>query len=457
MENAPQKPSSIFFTALKFIKENPSIILSIALMVFMPLALYFNSYFILSTFEKTIETESLRKAAMVENVIDSMIDQDTLDNPEKLAAKIGEIQERENEILNLEVLLPKDEKNGSYVVVASYSPERVGAEVSEDVYKSIAWSQPEGTSHRETQNSERVLVTEKTLHNDAGEQIGLISTTFSLQKTDAMISRAFSRSYLILFITIILVFLFVLNHARMFRYAARLMKLKEVDEMKDNFISIASHELRSPLTAMRGYLSFLKEKEATRITEEGKHYIDNMEISVDRLDNLVGDILEVSRLEQNRIPFEMKAVDPVSALKESVTEMKSKALEKNLEIIYAQEHLPAVQADPDRLKQVFVNLISNAIKYTPKGKIEITAKARYKQVEITVADTGLGISAENQQKMFQKFYRARTSETSTIPGTGLGLWITKELIEKMGGTIGLESIEGVGSRFTVSFQIAKEN
>jgi signal transduction histidine kinase len=456
MDNPSKKSPSIFSVALNFIKVNPSIILSLALMVFMPLALYLNTYILLNTFEKNIEAEFMRKAAMVENTLDAMLDGDLLSRPEDLQKKIKEINEREDEIVNLEILVPNDEKHEAFNVIASFSDNRVGQEAPEDFFKTVAWSQPEGTSHFEDQDGTRILKVEKTFHDDQGNRIGLISMSFSMEKTSNLISQAFSKSYFILFITIILVFVFVLNHARMFRYAARLMKLKEVDEMKDNFISIASHELRSPLTAMKGYLEFLKEKEATHVTEEGKHYINNLEISVDRLDNLVCDLLEVSRLEQNRIPFEMNAIDPVSSIKASITEMSSKALEKNIEIIYSEEPLPAIKADQDRLKQIFVNLISNAIKYTPKGKIEITAKAKRKQIDITFSDTGIGISAEHQKNLFQKFYRAKTSETATISGTGLGLWITKELVEKMGGTIGIESMEGVGSRFTVTFPTAEE-
>ncbi|MFA5925334.1 MAG: HAMP domain-containing sensor histidine kinase [Parcubacteria group bacterium] len=457
MDNAPQKSSSFFFVALNFIRKNPSIILSLALMVFMPLALYFNTYILLNTYEKNAGIEFMRKAAMVENTLDAMIDGDLLNNPESLEKKINEIKEREDEIADLEILMPSDEKRETYDVIASFAPDQVGQKVSEDFYKTVAWSQPEGTSHFEDIGGARVLKIEKVFHDDLNSRIGLLSLSFSMQKTDNMISQAFLRSYLILFVTILLVLVFVINHARMFRYAVRLAKLKEVDEMKDNFISIASHELRSPLTAMRGYLEFLKEKEVAHVTEEGKHYIDNLETSVDRLDNLVSDLLEVSRLEQNRIPFEMKIIDLASAIKSGITEMEPKAQEKNLEITYSEAPLPRVRADQERLKQVFINLISNAIKYTPKGKIEITAKTKRKQIDIIISDTGLGISAENQKKLFQKFYRARTKETSAIPGTGLGLWITKELIEKMNGTIGLESIEGVGSRFTVSFPIAEGN
>lgn len=451
------EPSSFFRLALNFIKSNPSIILSLALIVFMPLALYFNTYFILNTFEKTIETEFLRKAAMVENAIDAMISQETFESREKLSAVIAEIKEREDEIRNLEIFLPVDERHEKYIIAASYDRERVGAQIPEDFYKSIAWSQPEGTSRRELQNSERVLVIEKTLHNDEGDRTGLVATTFSLKKTDKMIARAFSKSYLVLGVSILASLLFIFNHARMFNFAVRFIKLKEVDEMKDNFISMASHELRSPLGAIRAYLSFLKDKEIGNISEKGKGYISEIEFSVNRMDNLVDDILEVSRLEQNRVPFDFEILDPSSIISECAKEMKSKAMEKNLELRYDEKPLPNLKIDPERLKQILVNLISNSIKYTLKGRVDIYAKMkRRKYLSITVADTGIGISAENQKFLFEKFFRAQSKEMADVPGTGLGLWITRELARKMNGDITIESIEGVGSHFTVSFPVAKQ-
>jgi len=219
---------------------------------------------------------------------------------------------------------------------------------------------------------------------------------------------------------------------------------------------MASHELRSPLTAMGGYLELLKDDKGNIFTPESQHYIDNTKLTVGRLNNLVNDILEVSRLEQNRIPFEFAAVDPDATIKSSLEEMNPKATEKNLEIIYASQSLPKITVDESRFKQVLVNLISNSIKYTEKGKIEITTESHPKYLKITIADTGIGISAEDQGNLFQKFHRIQSKETSNIIGTGLGLWITKELIEKMGGHISVESMKGVGSHFTVSFPIAKE-
>ena len=175
------------------------------------------------------------------------------------------------------------------------------------------------------------------------------------------------------------------------------------------------------------------------------------------MSSLTEDILEVSRLEGGRIPFNITNIDPQEIIEKSIEEMKSQAIQKGLELKYSIHELAQIQADPERLKQILVNLLSNAIKYTPKGSIEVTAKIDEgkKNLLITVADTGLGISAEEQANLFQKFYRIKNEETKSISGTGLGLWITRELARKMKGDIILESMQGVGSHFTLRLPMHK--
>jgi signal transduction histidine kinase len=164
--------------------------------------------------------------------------------------------------------------------------------------------------------------------------------------------------------------------------------------------------------------------------------------------------LEVSRLEGNRIPIVISEIELGPIIEKSIEEIKSQAAQKNLELNYLRENLPRVKADPERLKQVIINLLSNAVKYSIKGKVEVTTKLFGKKVLLTVADTGVGISAEDQKKLFQKFSRVYNEETKMVGGTGLGLWISRELVQKMGGDIEVESIRGVGSHFTVNLPSA---
>jgi signal transduction histidine kinase len=260
-----------------------------------------------------------------------------------------------------------------------------------------------------------------------------------------------------LVLLILIIVLLISNQARIFGYAITVTKLREVDKMKDMFISIASHELRTPLTAIRGNIEFLTEKKEIMKDKESRHYMDNISFSADRLQNLVTDMLEVSRLEGNNMPMDIKTFNPNLVISQCVEELKIQAQEKNLNLNYelADDSI-FIKADENRLKQILINLIGNSIKYTMKGTIDITANIKNKECVITIADTGIGISSENQSSLFQKFYRIQSGKTENIIGTGLGLWITLELVKRMNGNITVESIEGVGSHFNVHFPIVKK-
>jgi len=298
----------------------------------------------------------------------------------------------------------------------------------------------------------------KAIHGgENDEKIGLMEMSLSLAEPDATMNGVITYSYWVLAVIVLILVLLLANQIRMLGYALNLNKLKGVDKMKDMFISMASHELRAPLTAIKGYLDLLKSKRDLVLDQESSHYLENISASSQRLADLVEDMLEVSRLEGNRFPLEISEFDPDPLIKQSVEEMRSQALQKNLGLDY-QPLLPPVlvKADPNRVKQVLVNLIGNALKYTLKGSVKVNAAIKKDNLLITVADTGIGISSEDQVNLFKKFYRARNEQTKNIAGTGLGLWITFETVKKMKGKISVESIEGVGSHFTVHLPLAKK-
>jgi signal transduction histidine kinase len=279
----------------------------------------------------------------------------------------------------------------------------------------------------------------------------------SLAENDALVQKTIFQVYLLSIGAMLIVLLLVFNHIRLFAFEVKAKKLEEIDKMKDDFISMASHELKSPLTAIRGYVELLADitkEEGAKTGKEAQQqkYLTNIDISVNRLRTLVEDLLDVSRIEQNRIPFEYREIDLAELVHAIAEEMKILANEKGLEMKESVAPLSKISVDPERLKQIVVNLISNAIKYTPKGTVEIQIKEDEKNVFLIVADTGLGISAENMKKLFSKFYRVETEHTMGISGTGLGLWIAREIAQKMGGDLKVESIEGVGSHFTLSLK-----
>jgi signal transduction histidine kinase len=444
---------NLFLSGIAFIRENPRIIYSFVLLVFVPAAFFFNTYSIISGMEKDIDRITQRKAALTEKII-NVIASEKMDDEALLQKSIESITQNNEDILSVAILKP--ENNASQFRVIASSESEAMNQVTEHIQYMLAWNKDEGIAFLDSDAGGRFWRVTRALQDDKGIKIGLVTTAFSLRDSDALIENTVNHSYLILIVTVIIVLLLVSNQARLFGYVLTLNKLKEVDVMKDNLVSMASHELRTPLTAIKGYLELLEEKKLD-IDEDAKRYFANISASVNRLNVLVNDMLEVSRIEGNRVPLTLTDFDPSVIINQSVEELRSQAVQKGLELKVLDIAEGSIRSDADRLREIMINLIGNAIKYTLKGSVSINAEIKDDRYLITVADTGFGISAEDQKKLFQKFMRIQTQQNKDIVGTGLGLWITFELAQKMGGMITVESIEGVGSHFTVSLPIAKKS
>jgi len=444
--------NNIFSNAISFIKENLSITYSLFLVILIPVAFFINSYLINSNYEKNIDKIMQKKAVLVENTINTLIQNQFSDMP-AIQSSIDRIMNDNKEIISLSILKPQ-EGGEEFEIIASGNKNIIGQKQEGQTQNLLAWNNPEGIAFLDRGNDGRFWEVTKSLSDISGKKIGLIDMSFSLKESDALINKTINDSNLILILTILFVILLIANQARLLGYVLTVTKLKEVDKMKDMFISMASHELRSPLTAIKGYLDLLKtEKDAAMVG----HYIENISLSAQRLNNLVEDVLEVSRIEGNRLPIEMTIFDPGPIISQSLEEMRSSAMQKGLALNYVSpQTVLQIKADQDRFKQVLVNLISNAIKYTEKGAISVSAVVKKDKFLITVADTGIGMSSEDQANLFQKFYRIKNDYTKNVIGTGLGLWITLELIKRMQGKITVESIEGVGSHFTVHLPLASK-
>jgi PAS domain S-box-containing protein len=224
--------------------------------------------------------------------------------------------------------------------------------------------------------------------------------------------------------------------------------LKKNERLKTEFMNIAAHELRSPVTPIKGYLDLIihDSESNDKIKNWAKISLRNAE----RLLKLVNDILDVARLDSDTMRFEMEKIDPVELLTEIAEDMRPAITNKKLEFRFnVPTTLPHIIGDKIRLSQVLKNLIGNALKFTDYGFIAINAEKKDNQLLITVEDTGIGISKDELKKIFTKFYQAYTGEDRNNQGTGLGLFISKEIIKKHNGTIWAESDIGKGSRFII--------
>lgn len=231
--------------------------------------------------------------------------------------------------------------------------------------------------------------------------------------------------------------------------------LKQLEELKEEFVFIAAHELRTPVSAIKGYLSMVLDGTAGPISQPVRKFLEEVISANQRLIRLVNDLLEVARSEAGHLNIDVASLDIREPVQAVISELKPLSDEKNIKIFYQPQEVPRIMADSVRLKEVLVNLIGNAIKYTvDAGEIIISHEVNGKNLITHIKDSGIGIAAEAQKKLFEKFYRVQTEKTRDITGTGLGLFIVKQIIEKMNGKIWVESEEGKGSVFSFSLPLA---
>ncbi len=236
--------------------------------------------------------------------------------------------------------------------------------------------------------------------------------------------------------------------------------LKELDKMKDEFISIASHELRTPMTSIKGHLWMLSQGKGGELNEKQQHYVQKARAGAERMINLINDMLSVSRIEQGKMEFDIQKLDIVKVAIDIIEEFEPQAKDKGIDLkLPGFKLVPYVLADEQKLRAVLTNLVGNALKFTEKGSVIINIKRSTEDkpsLRVEVIDTGPGISVEDQERLFKKFGRLETSFVTAAEsgGTGLGLYISKKLVEAMNGKIGVESELGKGSTFWFTLPVS---
>jgi signal transduction histidine kinase len=377
---------------------------------------------------------------------------DVLHSPDVLRGRMQAIQRQNPTIDEFSILIP--EWNGTWKRYITLSGEGEGTNLTEGhITFDLAKSDPENAyTSPVLMQDERFFITTRAILDNASEFVALAVTTQRLSEADQKIAESLRQSTMLLVGVVILIMLLFVRHARIIDYASLYKKQLEVDEMKDSFISMASHELKSPLTVIRGYIEYLKDGVDDAVKR--KEYLRRIDLSATELRQLVDDILDVSRIEMGRLRFSPDHVEPEEVLREVEEMFVDSAKSKDLKLVlrvHAEAKGAQIRVDRGRLKQVIINLVSNAVKYTLAGNITIEERCVDGVVELSVRDSGVGMTSEEQQKLFGKFYRVEADETKGVSGTGLGLWITKYITEHMSGSISVESIKGEGSRFVVRF------
>lgn len=232
---------------------------------------------------------------------------------------------------------------------------------------------------------------------------------------------------------------------------------KRIEQMKNDFVSLASHELRTPLTSIVGYVDLILNEDVGKISAEQREFLEIISQNTQRLEALINDVLDIEKIESGRIKLKLEKVNLTEIIEASVNTFKvmaeDKALKLEKEIKTAQIY---VLGDANRLSQVFSNLLSNAIKYTKEGRVKVTLQTKERFASVSVEDSGVGMSQEDQRRIFTRFFRAEDSYVRKTSGTGLGLSIAKSTIERHNGDIKIKSKLGEGSKFEVILPLLKE-
>jgi signal transduction histidine kinase len=232
-------------------------------------------------------------------------------------------------------------------------------------------------------------------------------------------------------------------------------RLREADRLKDEFVALISHDLRTPLTSIMGYLELTLDDET--IGDDSRSYLEIVQRNSNRLLRLVNDLLFVARVEAGELDLHPHEIGLAAIVRQSVEEATPRATDRGVELSAHVEDVPDVRADRGRMFQLLDNLISNAIKFTPEGgRVDVRLLAKGARVRIEVCDTGIGIAPAEQVRLFERFFRASTATERHIPGTGLGLYIASAIVDAHGGEIDVQSEPGTGTTFAVELPVVSK-
>lgn len=231
-------------------------------------------------------------------------------------------------------------------------------------------------------------------------------------------------------------------------------RLKEVSELKDEFVSLASHELRTPMTAVAGTISTILDGFAGKVSNDAKEFLQESKNEIDRLLRMVNNLLNISRIESGRMKYSIEKFEAGPIIKMALNNLKPLALERKLDLTPPKFDKLLLKADKDKFEEVLTNLIGNSLKYTKTGSVSLKIEKKGQEAVFAIVDTGIGISAENQKKLFRRFSRTSKGEKQA-KGTGLGLYICKTMLEGMDGKIWVESEVNKGSKFFFSLPLQK--
>lgn len=231
--------------------------------------------------------------------------------------------------------------------------------------------------------------------------------------------------------------------------------LRESEKRKDIFISMASHELKTPITSIKAFTQILAKMFAAEGNTTATQYLARMEMQINKLNKLVADLLDISRMQAEKLEFTQEPFDFDAMVRDVVQDVETTSARH--QIMVSGEAHTELLGDRDRIGQVLTNLLTNAVKFSPDAEtVQVTVTADKSNATVSVQDYGVGIPEEHQERIFERFYRVYSEKDQMFPGLGIGLYISAEIVKQHGGRMWFESVEGAGSTFSFSLPVRKE-
>jgi len=436
-------------------KASFQIVYSVSILVIIPILLVVNTIFMATSVRNNYDKELQSRAELANSVLAISV-QDYLEfGQDDLAnSKLQKLKETQKELRNMAIIT----KTSSGYKVFATADDNFELSNSDSLQYDIVFGRKWPVAknilaYTDKGQKTRAWNVATPIIDDNDNVIGVVTSEFLTTDIDERFDATIARSFWIMIGSTLAVLFLLVNHFRYIGYVGMLQKQKELNQTMNDFLSVASHELKAPMTIIKGYISNVTDGDFGEIPDQAKEQLNVAVVQTERLNELVLDLLNVSHIEQGKIEINMAPIDVTGIIREIVSSYTDKAKEKGLSIEYKPEHEQNfIMADAGRVREVFTNLIDNAVKYSIEGSIVVSHEKSGKYLITSVRDTGIGMSTEDRSRLFQRFYRVKNDKTKDISGTGLGLWIIKQYIEKMGGKISVDSLVGSGTEFRVSLK-----
>jgi signal transduction histidine kinase len=435
-------------TGIRYVVQHPQLLMTLVLIVVIPVAFLVSGQQFLNAARDNQERLEKDRIGMMHDLFASFMRSADFD-PALIQSEIESLVALNPDITKFRI--GKEEGNDVYIIASLDSNQINTAALEPNTYRIGNTNPNESIISPYAHAGVRYWQSFRLVRSSQNDDYYIFIET-SLAHIDTLFAERIMTAYYWLGALLIIILLLLIRHVRLIDYAYLYRETRHANEMKDLFTNMIAHELRAPLTAMRGYASMIREREG--IDETTKGNASEIEAAAARLVVIVSDLLDVARIQAGKLAIEANEVHLSGLVRSVIAAMQPSAAQKHIDLVIQDIRSDIViKSDEKRLYQALTNLVSNAIKYTKEGTITIALESLKDRIEIRVKDTGMGISSEHQKKLFAPYFRITNEDTEAIVGTGLGMWITKQLIELMGGSIGVESIKNVGTHVVVTLPI----